>query len=165
MKTVTGDLIDLAKSGGFDVIVHGCNCFHTMGAGIAKRIRLEFPEAYEADRVTKKGDASKLGSITWTNVQANRNLIVVNAYTQFHHKFRLEALDPNLAATMSANAPLVDYDAVRLAFRAVKKIFTGRRIAYPKIGAGLARGDWSVIERIIDQELVEEDHTLVVLPI
>lgn len=45
MNIVHGDLIQLALAGQFDVIIHGCNCFCTMGAGIAKAIRQEFPEA------------------------------------------------------------------------------------------------------------------------
>jgi len=36
------------------------------------------------------------------------------------------------------------------------------RIGYPKIGAGLAGGDWDVISRIIDDELMDWDHTVVV---
>lgn len=45
--------------------------------------------------------------------------------------------------------------------REVKRRFGGKRIAYPKIGAGLARGDWSKIAAIIDEELTGETHTLV----
>ena len=41
--------------------------------------------------------------------------------------------------------------------------YAGKRIAYPKIGAGLAKGDWAVIEAIISEELEGEDHTLVCL--
>lgn len=33
MKYIIGDLLKLADDGQFDVIVHGCNCFNTMGAG------------------------------------------------------------------------------------------------------------------------------------
>ena len=43
---IKGDLIKLAIKGDFDVIIHGCNCFCTMGAGIAKSIKTAFPEAY-----------------------------------------------------------------------------------------------------------------------
>ena len=42
MKTVKGDLIHLALAGEFDVIVHGCNCYCTMGVGIAKTIKQKF---------------------------------------------------------------------------------------------------------------------------
>ena len=55
MKIVAGDLLQLALDDHFDVIIHGCNCFCTMGAGIAASIRLEFPEALSADADTKKG--------------------------------------------------------------------------------------------------------------
>ena len=34
-------------------------------------------------------------------------------------------------------------------------------IGYPKIGAGLAKGDWSTIAAILDEELAGEGHTLV----
>ena len=35
MKIIKGNLISLALAGEFEVIIHGCNCFCTMGAGIA----------------------------------------------------------------------------------------------------------------------------------
>lgn len=49
MKTVHGNLIKMALEGKFDVIIHGCNCFNTFGAGIALQIKRIFPDAYEAD--------------------------------------------------------------------------------------------------------------------
>lgn len=62
MKKVYGDLIEMAEHGDFDVIVHGCNCFCTMGAGIALQIKHHFPEAYYADcDYSKKGDKKNLG--------------------------------------------------------------------------------------------------------
>jgi O-acetyl-ADP-ribose deacetylase (regulator of RNase III) len=45
--------------------------------------------------------------------------------------------------------------------RHVKAKFSGKRIGYPKIGAGLAKGDWNKISKIIDEELAGEEHTLV----
>jgi O-acetyl-ADP-ribose deacetylase (regulator of RNase III) len=45
--TICGDLIRLAILGNFDVIVHGCNCFKTMGGGIAAQIKRVFPKAYQ----------------------------------------------------------------------------------------------------------------------
>jgi O-acetyl-ADP-ribose deacetylase (regulator of RNase III) len=63
MKKVKGDLIKLAKEGAFDLIIHGCNCFGTMGAGIARTIKSQFPVAYTADLDTKKG----ILKIIWNN--------------------------------------------------------------------------------------------------
>ncbi len=35
MKEITGNLITLGLAGDFEVIIHGCNCFNTMGSGVA----------------------------------------------------------------------------------------------------------------------------------
>ena len=147
MKIVQGDLLRLALDGQFDVIIHGCNCHCSMGAGIAKAIRTQFPEAYEADTATVSGDRDKLGTISFAQVARDgHQFTIVNGYTQFDH---------------SGSAVLVDYDAVRSVMKSVKSQFSGKRIGYPKIGAGLARGDWNRISKIISEELKDEDHTLV----
>ncbi|MCB1673305.1 MAG: phosphatase, partial [Pseudomonadales bacterium] len=54
-----------------------------------------------------------------------------------------------------------DYQAIRQVMKAIKQQFSGKRIGYPKIGAGLAGGDWQIIYPIICQELEGEHHTLV----
>jgi O-acetyl-ADP-ribose deacetylase (regulator of RNase III) len=147
MRSVTGDLLKLALDGCFDVIVHGCNCQCAMGAGIALSIKNQFPEAYEADLRTARADRNKLGKISTAEiVRPGATFVIVNAYSQFHWK------GPDGGA---------DYEAIRTAFREVKVRFVGRRIGYPKLGAGLAKGDWSVIAPIIDEELSGENHTLV----
>ena len=144
MKQLNGDLISLAKDGHFDVIVHGCNCFNTMGAGVAKLIKSEFPEAFEADLKTEKGSKDKLGTISYAK---SGSLTVVNAYTQHNWKGR---------------GVKADYEAIRRAFKEIRNYFSGLRIGYPAIGAGLAGGDWQIIAQIISEELNGEDHTLVV---
>ena len=55
---------------------------------------------------------------------------------------------------------MADYDAIRKVMRLIKIESTGQRIGYPKIGAGLAGGDWEIIAAIIEEELAGEDHTL-----
>ena len=39
LKHTKGNLLDLAEAGEFDIVVQGCNCFNTMGGGIAREIR------------------------------------------------------------------------------------------------------------------------------
>lgn len=147
MKIVKGDLVKMARDGKFDVIVHGCNCRHVMGAGIAKQLALFFPEIVRADMMTDFGP-EKLGTISWAAVRAKggRGVIIINAYTQ---------------ADWRGTGCKVDYDAIREAFRVVRSNFDGLQIAYPKIGAGLGGGDWAVISEIIEEELAGCDHTLV----
>ena len=77
MKIIEGDLIKLAIEGEFDVIIHGCNCFGSMGAGIAKSIKNTFPEAYVADLKTELGSRDKLGSISYVTVQRGENEITI----------------------------------------------------------------------------------------
>ncbi len=147
MKIIQGDLIQLAKDNLFDVIIHGCNCQCTMGAGIAKSIKSNFPEAFKADSKTAKGDHSKLGTISVaSNTDFDHEITVVNGYTQFHYR---------------GSGVLVDYQAIKSVMNEVKKNFAGKRIGYPLIGAGLAKGDWKIISEIIETELEGEDHTLV----
>ena len=147
MKIVDGDLIELAKAGAFDVIIHGCNCQCRMGRGIALSIKQEFEEAFLADFMTQIGDRTKLGNFTIAQIDRNGwKFAIVNGYTQFHWR---------------GDGVLADYDAIRSVFRQVKHQFGGKRIAYPKIGAGLAKGDWAIISQIIEQELGGETHTYV----
>lgn len=140
---VHGDLIQMARAGQFDVIIHGYNCFCTMGAGIAKQIKATFPAAYEADCQTPKGDRSKLGTYSSANVG---DLTIVNAYTQYHWR---------------GSGQKADYDAIRSCLAKVGTDFSNARIGLPQIGAGLAGGDWETILQIIRNELGGANTTVV----
>lgn len=147
---IKGNLIDLAEAGYFDVIVHGCNCFHTMGAGIAKEISTRYPQALEADRtLTVKSDKSKLGGYTYTSVTLPKghNFTIINAYTQYHY-----------GRPKKGYQVLADYEAIDNVFRKIAKNYRFMRIGYPKIGAGLAGGDWDTIEFIINKALKGCNH-------
>ena len=144
IKYVEGDLVRDADQ--YEVIAHCCNCFCTMGAGIAPQIKHKFPEAYAVDCATTSGDQNKLGTITYTE---NTTPTVVNLYGQFDYKGRqFGRMD-------------LDYSALRSALAAMKAKFSGKKIGMGRIGAGLAGGDWEIIERIIQEELNGEDVTIV----
>ena len=81
LKVAAGNLISMAIAGQFDVIVHGCNCYHAMGGGIAREVKDRLPEAYQADKATGKGDLTKIGAYSSANVTRNgHDFVVVNAY-------------------------------------------------------------------------------------
>ncbi|HHF0508393.1 macro domain-containing protein [Vibrio antiquarius] len=151
MKTVYGDIFHELEQNRADVLVHGCNCFCNMGAGIALTIKNRYPQALIADRKTEVGKMSKLGSYTKALAISSNNstFTIINAYTQYHWK---------------GSEVLADYEAIRKVFRAIKRDFGGSRIVYPLIGAGLAKGSWTIIKSIIDDELVGEEHYCVLLP-
>ena len=147
MEVRRGDLLALARAGEFDLIIHGCNCQCTMDAGIAKQIREQFPAAWAADRATGPS-AAKLGTISSATVPlGDRELTIINGYTQNH---------------WHGPGVLVDYGALAQVMATVRERYGDRRIGYPKIGAGLARGHWPTIAAIIDRELAGCQHWLVI---
>jgi O-acetyl-ADP-ribose deacetylase (regulator of RNase III) len=145
-KTIKGDLIKKTLDGEFDVIVHGCNCFNTMGAGIALQIKNVFPGAYEEDCKSIKGDKGKLGNVS-IHHEENWDIDVVNAYTQYDYR----GYKP------------VSYYGIASCFYRLNNFYKGcdLKIGIPKIGVGLAGGDWEIISQIIDGCTPDLDITLV----
>jgi len=148
MKEVEGNLITLAYENKFDLILQGCNCFCTMGSGLAKEIREKIPVAYEADLKTIKGDINKLGNFTFADEfdDSGFGFRVINVYSQYYYDARLKPLD---------------YEALTLALRKLNHLYRGKSIGVPLIGAGLAGGDWDRIKKIIEVELEDMDVTIV----
>jgi O-acetyl-ADP-ribose deacetylase (regulator of RNase III) len=144
VKRVVGDIVKITRNNPGIVVVHGCNCYHTMGAGVAKELSRAFPMVLEADKESKYADPFKMG--TYTSATTPNGTTIVNAYTQYDH----------------GNGIHVDYGSIRKAFKAIREEFGDRPIYYPKIGAGLGGGDWRIIKGIIEKELDGCDHTLIV---
>lgn len=119
-------------------IVHGCNAQGVMGSGIAKIIREKYPSAYERYRDQYLIENKLvMGSLM---VVPCDDKIIVNAITQeFFGR--------------DSNTIYVSYWAIAEAFRKIE-MYNFKEIALPKIGAGLARGDWNVISAIIENTLV-----------
>jgi O-acetyl-ADP-ribose deacetylase (regulator of RNase III) len=136
------DLINEAKDG-IDAFIHGCNCFHFMGSGVAKDIKANFPLAYEADLRTIKGDTTKLGhfSIYSHDVSyADRedsyfgNLEIVNAYTQYHYGKLHKAFD---------------YENFSQLCDKLDDRYYGLLVGMPWIGCGLGKADKNRIYEIL----------------
>ena len=160
-KEVEGNLIKLAKEGKFDVVSHGCNCHCQMGAGIAPHMAEAFGcDRYELEAPQWRGDINKLGQIDYETFvllpdgkrlknwdvdklpEHSFMLTAVNSYTQYNY-------GRNHAT--GSNKP-IDYEALTLCMRKINQVFNGERIGLPKIGAGLAGGDWEIIKKIIQTE-------------
>lgn len=146
---IEGDLVEVSEG----IIVHGCNAQGKMASGVAKAIRAKFPLAYERYMRAYEGNGLRVGQVVWAKISEDPKLAVANGITQkFYGR--------------NASIRYVDYDAVRSVFKQVADV--ARRNAlpvhYPKIGAGLGNGDWSIIEAIISEELEGVSHTLWVPP-
>lgn len=151
-KEVKGCLIEKSLNGEFDVIAHGCNCFNTQKSGIAKRM-VEAFETHKAplEDLYYKGDVNKMGQIDAFIPDDFKNLTVINCYTQFGYgKFQ------------ATGQPDLDYEALTLCLRKIASKYIGKHIGLPKIGAGLAGGDWNRIKEIIQKELKDCKVTVVI---
>ena len=132
LKHTEGNLLDLAESGEFDIIVQGCNCFNTMGGGIAREIRERYPVAAIVDNETLKGDYNKLGNYT---TAFTGKFLIVNAYTQYN---------------MSQGTDVFEYAAFQLILEKLSFVYPGKRFGLPYIGMGLAGGDKDIIIPMIE---------------
>lgn len=150
---ITGNLITLTKEGKFKVITHGCNCFCTMKAGIAPQMAEAFGcNEFPSENERLKGNINKLGTIDYKKIELageNKNVYVVNSYTQFNFK----TVD---------NVKPFDYIAFALCMKKINSIFKGLSVGLPQIGAGLAGGDWNIIKDIIQRELKDCFVTIVI---
>ena len=134
LKHAKGNLLDLAEAGEFDIVVQGCNCFNTMGGGLAREVRERYPAAAMADNVTVRGDYNKLGNYTVAYNMAPA-FIIVNAYTQYN---------------MSRGDDVFEYTAFQLILEKLVHQFGDKRIGLPYIGMGLAGGDKDTILVMIE---------------
>jgi len=135
-----GDLIKEASN--YDAIVHGCNCFNSMGAGIAAGVAKVYPEADRVDKQSIYGDINKLGTIEHVIIR-DKNVIVVNAYTQF------------------TPGKDVSYAAIEMVLRKLNKDFEGRHIALPMIGCGIAGGYWEIVYNMMKRILKDVSVTII----
>lgn len=140
LKHATGNLIDMAEQGEFDVIVHGCNCLNTMGSGIALEIRNRYHGAYEADTLATeqwKNPIAKLGNFsTYATVGKGKPFVIVNAYTQVN--FAPRGIDH------------FEYESFSLILRKLRALGPVR-FGLPYIGMGLAGGNEPKIIAMIEK--------------
>ncbi len=141
IKHVKGDLLKLAEAGEFDAIVQGCNCFCTMGSGIARQIRDQYPGAYKVDSLTMAGDIFKLGN--WTEYDTGK-FHIINAYTQFDFNRTGE------------NKDVFEYTSFELILQKLAFLYGTKRFGFPMIGMGLAGGNRQRIFGLLEwfEELV-----------
>lgn len=135
LKVVKGNLIDLAEAGFFNVIVQGCNCFCTMGSGLAREIRERYPKAYEVDTATVSGDRNKLGSYS---VMLGKRFNIINAYTQYGFNRNGETND------------LFEYAAFQQILNSLAEEYPTCNFGFPLIGCGLAGGNREVVIRMLE---------------
>lgn len=122
-----------------DGIIHQTNCFHCQSGGIAARIKIKYPCAYEADLLTKRGDREKMGTFS-LGINPTDNKFIYNMYSQY---------------SFSMGSKHTSYDAMYDGLMLIEK-HAGQnliqRIGLPKnMGSVLGGGKWSIVRSIIDE--------------
>ncbi len=150
---IQGDLVQLASDGHFDVILHGCNCQHAMGSGVAKALATRFPDILAADRQTRKDDPSKLGTYSHAVVRlaSGAPLVILNGYTQRYY------------GKMHYQGAAFDMDALHRLCDAVLHRLGGRglRFGYPLLGGDRGKADPYAVLQLLNSRFSGETHTLV----
>lgn len=131
---IKGDIIEIFRKG--NDIAHGCNCFCVMGAGVAGQLRSQFPQVAEADDLEDDYYTDKRFKLGLFSIADHLNGVNVcyNVYSQYNP------------------GPSIDYGALLNCFMNLNKARKdiGRPLYIPRIGAGIAAGDWKIIEKLIN---------------
>jgi O-acetyl-ADP-ribose deacetylase (regulator of RNase III) len=110
-----------------------------MRSGVAYVLRDKYPSAFQDYNDSYNSYGLELGAIV-VSVQEDGN-VIHNAITQKDY-----GRDPSRV--------YVSYWAIAEVFRKINQ-WGIKEIAMPKIGAGLANGDWNVISAIIENTLID----------
>ena len=121
-----------------DVLAHGCNCIGGFGAGIALQFAKHHPKSKEAYLKKYNTSGWNLGEV---QLVKDSNRIIANCATQFGYgKYGNKKIH-------------ADYNAIETCMKKLYRFCkeNNKSIAIPKIGAGLAGGDWKIISKIIEK--------------
>lgn len=133
------------------VIVHVCNNVGAWGAGFVIPLGKRYPEARESYYKMHKDYETILGAVQFVKVEDNE-VYVANMIGQDN---------------IQQNVPPVRYEAIREGLGKVRDfcIEKGLQVQMPKIGSGLAGGNWEIISDIIKSELSLHNVPVTVLTI
>lgn len=148
LRTITGDIFEVATTG---IIAHQVNCRGVMGAGIAREVAQQFPQA-EADYKARCSanahfdpdghPASLLGQVDMVLVRPfnttdpDTGLYVANVYGQ---------IEPRRGGRQT------NYGAVAEAFNTLSDYASYTDLYVPwRMGCDLAGGDWTIYGEIIE---------------
>ena len=146
IRYVTGDAtLPEGNGSAARVLVHVCNDRGGWGRGFVLALSRRYPDAERRYREWYAGRAAndfELGAVQF--VPVGGGLTVANRIGQ--HGYRREG-----------GLPPVRYEAIRTGLRTVaafvQSLPAGTSVHMPRIGCGLAGGDWAVVEGIVSEAL------------
>jgi len=149
IKYVKGNLLDAFDNGDVKIIAHGCNCVGGFGSGIAGQIAERYPLVKVRYKELYGTGEAKLGFFQTNHIEGKG--WVINCGTQREYS--------------PIGQKHADYDSIRKVMHLLlsfSKNF-GSVPAIPKIGCGLAGGDWPTVEKIINSIFTDSEILVYVL--
>ena len=150
-KYIVGDITETPLR----YIAHGVNCQNVMGSGVAKALYTKFPEVKEEyhlyttshrQGISNHGPRFILGRIhraySFKKDNPSGSKRIYNCYTQFNFGYD--------------GKRYVNYSAIIHCFENLLKEKLDGPIAIPKIGCGLAGGDWNIVEQLINDTVGDD---------
>jgi O-acetyl-ADP-ribose deacetylase (regulator of RNase III) len=138
IRYVTGDATR-PEGAGLRVICHVCNDVGAWGSGFVVALSRRWPEP---ELLYREHSSLELGEVMFATV--DNELLVANMVAQ--HAF------PTHARPVA-----VDYEALRTCLSVVAQFCASEEDAsvhMPRIGCGIAGGDWTEVARIIGETLI-----------
>lgn len=140
VTTVIKDILAVEEG----IIAHQVNLQGVMGAGLAKQIRLKYPEVYQSYSYWCKSGKLTLGSNQYLKV--SDGLWICNMAAQ---------------KSYGRDKRYTNYDALRLCLRELNATAGSLPVYLPYgIGCGLAGGDWGVVLPMIETVFRDRDVTI-----
>lgn len=154
MKIKKGNLVDAFLKDEIDILAHGTNCSDGFGSGIAKEIAEKLPEVkvqFHKNYKLYKNPILQLGTVD--AIPINNHGWVFNCYTQ--EKYGNKA---------TKGYVYLKYEALHSCMKHLCNFASNNNltIGIPKIGCGLAGGDWKEVKKIIEiyEKLYKADITI-----
>lgn len=133
MKYIQGDITTTDLT-----IAHGVNCQNKMGSGVAKALYTKWPQVKEQYHIRCDNWSSDypplLGSVQQVSIGARNP--VYNLFTQQYYGYD--------------GRRYLNYGAIASGFLHLVNNVGLKEIAIPKIGCGLAGGDWNIVSSLIE---------------
>jgi len=153
IKYVEGDATS-PEGDDLKVIIHCCNDIGAWGAGfvLALSNKWEGPESKYRNWASRKDESFKLGAIQMVPVDAAKQIYVCNIIGQ-------------RGIRRINDAPPIRYPSLYEGMAKLASLRNETRdfsVHMPRIGCGLAGGDWNTVERIIEETLCEAGIKVVV---
>lgn len=112
-------------------IAHCVNAQHAMNSGVARAIRDRYPKAYD----DYMSSVLSMGKVILSKNEPHNILHIVGQ--EFYGR--------------APGHRYVDYPSLRKGIATINKHIS-EPVAFPRIGCGLAGGDWVVVAKIIEEE-------------